>query len=628
MFQLFGILPLVKILTGVFLFISFSQLLGALITRSKTSNAATQLVIGLVFVLGIAALVINKGITVFLPALLAIVLIFKLKFTVALNDIRQALKNTIIFVGIFTFFFVVEVFKQDYFSKEIVNSSWGDFSYYVLMAREMFQHGVEGTQVYLNDYRVETSPNIYHYFDLYLLLPGYLLHLPPLLNFLLFFIPISYSLATYLLVHLFGNKASLIKVLFAIIAVNYIGFNYESSEGVTRISFIDFYKSVFLLVPFLLFGLRKNMSNADLLILICTVALVLNPIILLLIIVPFLMYFLMSMKSIKKGVQDVFKIQNLVILCAFLFYLSQILSPETDNSYMLTDWSSISFSELLAEIAFELKRQLSILKFLPQFLLFCLISILMYKKDRTSLNQQVLMTFVVFVFGILFTGLFYKHYDGSQFFVISLITVISVSLYYSLLGIVRSGNLLIKALGYGSLALYFLGFCFGGYSIFVTPKGFEATSISFVQSIEEEIGKERRINALYFPEIKEEDKWIYSIPYLPFDVGYLQYFENANCIKPISVSFFEDNESYPPSAINSIKKAPFQRLCASNNLAPKNYYDSDFETAIVQFIETHSINTVIFDKHLEIPNWLDQLQIHSKVLPVEEYDNQIVYFID
>jgi hypothetical protein len=332
--------------------------------------------------------------------------------------------------------------------------------------------------------------------------------------------------------------------------------------------------------------------------------------------------------NLKNEIKDLFNKRNLVITLILLAYLYNIFNPSSDNSSLFAVTESTYTSSIFSKLKAQTISNLSTFKLLPHLFIFCLFSLIQVFKGVGNIPKEIFLSFGILICGFLFSLIFYYHYDGTQFFVIPLTALLSVVFYFSLIQLLDQTILYGRFLGVISICLYLLSFVNSGHFIYTTPRALNMSSIDFNKEIAHFANEGNSINAIFLPSLNYKTNWIIAIPHFPFDVGYLNYFTDSKCIQPFSVSFFSQNEHYKKSALILISKGPFQEHCDELNLAPKSFYDKEFERAIISFIDKHSINTIIFNKSLEIPDWVNQLNIIKFIEPKEKYDKHKIFFIN
>ena len=628
MYQLFGVIPLAKILSIVLLVTYLSFLIGKLITNNKTKNVAIDFLIGLFFLFGLIASYITYCQSVFLPVIIGLPLLFKTR--IQFDKLKalsiQSLRDVAKFGLIFCAFFLIELFRQDYFNKEFVNSSWADYSFYLTTVRNILKSGVEGSFAYLNDYSIDYTPNIYHFFDLYILTPIFLFKIPPLIGYLFLYLPFAYSLSAFCLIYLFDDRVDFFRIILAVIVIHYLGFNFSETVSEQRFSIVYCHKSALLFIPFLLFKLTKLLSKSDSFVLLNLITLSISPIVFMVCFIPLLVYLFTPLSKISDEFKNLLNVKNLVVFLVVLFYVFTILNPKSDNSNVFTD-IEIESTSLVEQITNQVKSTFSTFKLLPQFAIFCVFLLIQVVKDKQKVPKVLLLSFGTLVSGTLLSFVFFHHYDGTQFFVIPLIALLALTFYYSVIQFVNKSIIYGRLLGIVSICIYLVCFSLSGHAVYSTPRALNKSSLGFTKQIMPFVKSGNTINSVFLPSLDYRGSWVIAMPHFPIDVGYLNYFSESKCVQPFSSSFFTNNDNYQQNALQLISKGPFHRYCEEMKLKPTSYYDRDFELGILGFIEKYSINTVILHKELETPKWLEKLGVVKILRPQKSYDKHVLYIL-
>lgn len=628
MFELFGIEPVLKISLLVFVLIYVSTFIGFHILGDKTSNNGIHLLVGLFIIVSLIAIFATKGITVFSAFLVSFVLIIRPEFSKLKVNFVQPFTSALHFFVIFLVFLFIQFLREPYFSRDHISSSYSDFTFYISASESILNSGVESTLSYLSNYGYEIAPNVYHYFDLYLFLPVFLVKIPPLIGYLYFLIPLLFSLSAYSLIHCFDfNSRKSLYTFFGILSIFVLGFKFGDNEAIYRYSIAYFPKSSVVFFIFLLFQLKSRFNYLDIIALTLIVGLVLNPILFLLILFSsVVLIFLLIWKKFI-GFKDFLKLRYLLITVLFLAYFLQFLNGKSDNSVLYTFLVDFNLKEYILGSIFKMKGLTGILQHFPHILLLLLIIIGIKVKNK-AFPVSLVSVLLLMCSGYLMATLLHIHFEANQFFMISFAPFLAYVFYFILheLFSIKSKKIIY-------LSALFLGtticlFAIGGYSIFTKPRDVYLSSVEFNKSIQDERRKLNSFKAVYFRVVDSETDWIRSLPFLFSELGYLKLYDNSQIIQPTVVSFFNKETSYPKNALNLIGNGPFQKHCDKVKQEPESYYDKSFFIAFQSFIEINKINTLIFDKDLQIPDWVAELKIREIVSPVKPYDNHYVYMLN
>jgi len=167
MFEIFGIIPLIKILVISFVLILSSFFIGSIITGNNTKNLGVQFLIGLLSIIGLIAIIITQGISIFTPAILSLIIFFKPKLKINIRFLFL-LKRTLQLYSFFIVFLLIELFRNNYFSGTLLTKGYRDYGYYLSLISGIIDTGKESTQIYLEYFGQNAAVNFYHYFDIYI----------------------------------------------------------------------------------------------------------------------------------------------------------------------------------------------------------------------------------------------------------------------------------------------------------------------------------------------------------------------------------------------------------------------------------------------------------------------------
>ena len=620
MVEVVGIMPIVKILAMSFLIVLGSFWIGQLICSKTSSNPALQFFIGLSTWVSVLAIIVTRGYSVFTPSLLCILLLFKPSLKTLSYDIYRPLKNTAFFMLFFIPVLFIELYRQSYFSNEIVNSGFGDYQFYTSAARNIFKGGIESSLAYLNHYGISTYTNLYHYFDLYLLGPVFLLNIPPLVGYLFFFLPLIYSAAAYSIFYLSnaqGNRFVLIVAAF--LALHIVGSEWTELSAFRRLSIVHYPKSCFVFFILLILKLKDKWPLGKILVGMSFLSLMFNPLIFILVSSTSAILFIAKKGRDRKAWKQLIQSPLLIIYFSFSLYFLVVFGEKSDNSVLYTFMENTNMKQYINGVVQRFIGYSGVIKKLPLVLFsVMLLGIHFYREKRIPL--ELVFVSIMFTIGHVVNSFMFNHYEGMQFFNISFVTFIALCFYYSIY-FYRNYTLLGQKVLFACVLLIGL-FSYTlskGYAIFTQPRSEFYTSVSFNKELNLAVN-DRPVNALFFKNYTEETHWIRTIPYLTYGVGYLNLNLDAECILPTHSDMFLQRTSVKQNAVNLISRAPFSQYCMEQGLNPTTFYDASFEKAIAGFIELHRINVLIFEKELPLPYWIDDLKVISIIDPQKEFD--------
>lgn len=627
MFELFGLIPILKICSVIFVISFVSFLLGGFVTNRTTNNNAISLFIGLTTLLAIISIVNSGGLTIFSPSLVCILLLFKPKYSLSEFDWRKSLHCAVQFFGFFIPFLVVELIRQSYFSNEIVYSGFGDYQFYTDTAQNIWQSGIESSLAYLSHYNISTSANIYHYYDLYLLVPVFILKIPPLLGYFFYYLPFVYSLAAYSLFSLSTTKKNIFLVFLAsFFALHVIGLDFNDFSNFKRLTAVQYPKACFIIFPLLLMDLRKQWSLNKVLITATFLSLMINPLIFLLIGLTSLVIFFIYKSSNEDKFISFFNWEYLIIYGVFILYFIYIFSSKSDNSVLFTFMDNVSFIDYLAGVRNRFVGYAGVIKKLPVLLLCGIILAYHFYKNKTIDFSLAFIT-MCFLIGHVVCSLMYNHYEGMQFFNLPFVALMAAYFFFTIEKAINTKLLLIKV----STIILFLAFIanhvVGGFTLFTKPTFTFATSVNYNKKIKNAVSNYNEINALFFVYYSENVHWIRTIPYLTYELGYMNLYQNVNCLIPTDPNMFLNSPSVKYNAINLISRGPFSLHCQELNLKPTSIYDKAYEIAVRSFIEKHNINVLVFESEVYIPDWVETLNPKVIVKPQDKIDVHEAYFL-
>lgn len=626
MFEIFGWLPLLKVIFITLLTIWLSAFLGVYFAAKKTKNIALRLTIGLVMLFGLIAIINSNGISIFTPVCISIFAVFKPKLSLKDFDFKAVNNIVVSFFKFFIPFLLIELFRQSYFSNDFINSSWADYASYISASKSILQFNIETPTAYLANYLYEPSFGLYHYFDIYALFPIFFAGLSPLLGYLFYYLPFCYSLAALSLLSIFNLKVNWSIILFALLVINLIGISMLDFSLRTNLNITAYHKASYFLIAILIFVERKNFKLAHLFLLMGAITIALNPII-----------FCLSISSlglllIFNKLKDIGSIKSLwnrdLLLCTITFIVFFILAYGFfgDNNYFTdTLEKSEAQRQYWLQVIMKFKNQISTFQFLPVFLIFMVY--LVYTLLKREVSEVILFCGIALIISLVVNSLYYKHYDSDQFFKIPLIALLPFLSFY----LIFDSSILVKQrlrIGIACVLIISLliPFTNGGENVYTVPRALDKVSVNYIKKVEKSIGN-KSINALYFQEIEEETpNWLNYLPNMPQSIGYLNLFNNSIYTQPLALSFFPND--HPVNAQNIISQGPFEKFLKMNKgVDVESYYSLNFAPLIDKFINEQKINALIFDKTMEIPLWVNAYKT-IVVYPIAEFDKHIFIYIE
>ncbi|MBL4710292.1 MAG: hypothetical protein JKY48_17820 [Flavobacteriales bacterium] len=630
MFEIFGIFPLIKILVLVGLLVYSGFVIGDFIASESTKNKAIHLFIGISVILSFLAIINTRGISVFTPSLLCILLLFKPQWKLNRVNLKASLFHTGQLFLFFLPFFLIEIYRQSYFSTEFISNSYGDYSYYLVTAQNIWDTGIETTYAYMHEYGTQLAPNLYHYFDLYLLVPAFLADIPPLIGYLFYFLPLIYALTVYSLCHIFSiPQQKILSFLLAFVSLHIVGVSFPEFEVFKKVTLIHFPKASFFVFAILLLKLKEQWSLTKTLIAVSFLSLMLNPLIFLLNCIVSVVIFLFYMKKEKLELKTIFKPIYLLIYLAFVLYFITIFTGKSENSVLNTFVEKHSLSQVISGIIEHFVGYLGIIKKLP-VLLITLITLTIYTFRQRKIKFELLFVGLAFAIGHVVNSLMYNHYEGGQFFALPFVTFIVIATYFALITFFDGKNFVLKENKIFGIVLFgaiIFTFSIGGYTIFTKAKVLSPTSVVFNKEINKVMNSKKEINALFYKEFNDETPWISTMPYLLFDLGYLNLYESTSCIQPTHVNMFKTNKGVKGNAISLISGGPFALYCKELGLQPESIHDEEYKKAILGFIEMHEVNFLIFEREMKSPDWLKELTISEEIPPQGKLDKHRIYVL-
>lgn len=620
MVEVVGIAPILKILALSLLIVFGAFLTGQVIVYKSSSNPALQFFVGLSTLVGIMAIIVTKGFSVFTPSLLCLLILFKPSLKINTFQLIQSLRNTAFFMLFFVLVMLMELHRQSFFSKQMINSGFGDYQFYISAARNIFEGGVESSLAYLNHYGLDTYTNIYHYFDLYLLGPIFLLNIPSLVGYLFFFLPLMYASAAYSLYYLLEKHFNrLVLIIASLLALHIVGSEWSDMTAFRRLSIIHYPKSCLVFFPLLMLDLRKEWSLSKVLVGMSLLSLMLNPLIFVLITATSAVIFLVMKGNSRVAWSQLFQPSLLIIYLFFGIYFILVFSEKSDNSVLYTFMEDTSLKQFFTGVINRFIGYSGVIKKLP-IVVFSVVLLGIHFYKTRKIPFELLFVFSMFFIGHIANAFMFNHYEGMQFFNISIVTLMAVLFFYSFAYIKEYKLLLQKIVFMVFLLVTVFSYTISsGYTVITEPRSEFFTSVSFNKRLHSALDG-GAINALFFKNYTEETHWIRTIPYLTYGAGYLNLNRRSECILPTHAQMFRERSAVKQNAINLIGRAPFSQYCEEQGLQPTSFYDADFREAIRGFIENQSINVLIFEKEMPLPNWVEELSLKERISPQEDFD--------
>lgn len=622
--EIFGILPLVKLFFIALLLMFSSLLIGNLFSRSSKKDQSVPFVLGLLVIVSCYAIYHTLGTTIFTPTLLSILLIFKVKVKDWKQALTRSLSPLIYLFVFFSFFFIEELFKQYYFSQDIVQSAYTDFSYYIEAVESIINSGIESSMSYMNFYGYDSGKSIYHYFDLYLLMPALGFNVSSHISYLFFLVPFSYAIGAFLLSQLIGDHLpKWVKITAMIIVFHLAGIDLLRFKAVSSVSFFAFHKAIYLLIPLAFLKqwfITKSMKYlmASLLLSVC-----INPILSILVglyIVPIL---IKGLRHSKLKLKDFFTVKYCIVYCGFIVYayVFFIKTENTGNRFLYPEFD-VTLSAYLMGVFKRFTTYLIGLRNFPSFVIAMGAVVLIYWKEK-RINQELKTTLTIFLIAHLIGCVLFFHSESFQFFSITVVVAVSLMSYYGVLLIWREGYKYIGAL---ILAILLAANILNGFHTYLKPHIDAPVSAAYVEKVANEIGKYKgKRKILYFEN--PDKKWRRLMPHLPFGIGYTNLFENTHVLQATLTSVVTNLNTFNTTGLKSIEISPFQQFCIEKGYEPKSYDDVLFKKAVYEFIQYQNISLLIFNEDMEIPSWVEEFGIRSRVNPVTELDHHTFIFL-
>ncbi len=527
----------------------------------------------------------------------------------------------------FSLFFIEEILKQYYFSNEVLQSSYVDFSFYIETVEAIINSGVESSMSYLNLYGYESGKSIYHYFDLYLLMPGISLGISSQISYLFFLVPFSYTLGAFLMVQLIGSQLSKwVRLIFVYALFHLVGIDFLRLIPISSSNFLTFHKALLLLMP--LSFLKQWYVEKDIkyLVAIVLLSVCINPILSIILNVYIVGILLIGLRQKSMKIKQFFAPQYLIAYAAFLIYAYVFLiqAKDTGNQFLYPKFD-LSISDYLKGFFKRFTTYLVGLRVYPSLLLGLLASLFLYKKTKT-MNKEVKTCLVVFLIAHLISSSIFFHSESSQFFSICMITMVALVSYYGMLRISDVARLS-KGIGVLTILVVLGANMFNKFNTYTKPHHAEPISLSYFRKIEANIKSydgHRKI--LYFENLNT--RWRRLMPHLPFGIGYTNLFPNTHVLQGTLLSFFTERlEDFSTTGTTSIAISPFQQFCNKHSYSPKSYDDPIFEKALREFVKEQNISMFIFNNNMDLPKWVERFEVKSIVKGVNEQDKHTFIFL-
>lgn len=628
MFELFGLVPLLKVLLVGFLTTYLSFFFGNIIARDKTNNYGIIFIVGTIVLCSLYAIIINWGKSIFTPALVSLIILFKPSFKLIKQAFVDALKPSLSFFVIFLVCFFLQLAKEPYFSTEYISTTYTDYSFYISAMQDILLGGGESTIGYLSNYGIEVDPNIYHFYDLYLLLPVFIFKIPPLVGYVYFLNSFLFSIAIYCLTHLFSvnKRKQVLLIAIGLISICLTGIILSDFSPIYRYSVTYFPKCTVFFAIVMMLKLEGSLNRIELLTLLLIVGLVVNPLLFAISLIPIIILFIRSLLNGESKLSQLFSIRLLLIFSLFLAYLLFIFVSKSDNSILYTFKGEITLSEFFKGFLYRFKGYLGMYQHFPLLVLAGLIYIYRFFRFK-QFNLILFFSFLMLLSGQFIASVMHNHYEGTQLFYIVFTPFLAIIFYYSFRVLYGRKELLYKIGFWIFISFTLISYLNNGYQVFTKPRVVVKSSIEFNRNLMANKEQVKIVKAIHFRVFNEKTRWIKAVPFLVYDIGYLHLYQNSHVVQAISTSFFEDKIKFPPNAMNLIANGPFQKYCNELDLYPKSFNDPNYYIVLKEFIEENEINTLIFDRDFEIPSWIENFNLVEKVNPIEKYDKHIIYIL-
>ena len=639
MFEIFGIYPLVKILIIVFILFFLSFFIGKIYTQNYTSNIAIQFLIGILIVVSLIAIITSLAKTIFLVFFILIIFLLKpsLEF-ISVKGLKLALKSALKLVGLFLLFTVEELFRNEYFSNDFILTGYTDYTYYLTIAENLIQNGVESPFNYMVNYGIESSPSLYHYFDIYILVPFLYLGIPPTMAYLYFYPSFVATFGVLCLVHMFKMKTpKWVAYLLAIVSIHIVGltFSFDGFQFDINRNIIYFHKGLYAITLILILIEWVKSKNNLFLFFAISISILFN--IILLPIMGFIVFFIVliykkrflfnfTIKSNLKVIIGIF----IFLLYFIFFYFINITTTQSggyvDNSFVeKIDFFSIIYVE---NVINNLIIYIGWLKwFFIVFSIILIYQVFLFIKN-IEIDYSIIIIFLLMIGGIIFRSLLYFNFFSHQIFNISFVGVVVTLSFYGLIQFFEK-NKLSKYIASLVAIFIILGFYLSNLSSFHVPiSGYKASVLMTKKTLK--LVKENT-KLLYFEDVEKatSKNTIRFIPYMSFEVGPYKLNYNVSIIQPTHTNLLPNKSDHLKEILTLIESGPFQQFCIKNNYNPESYYDDQFFEAVKKFISENDIKVLIFNNDMVLPEWINKLKSKQILLPINpKYDNHTLVFLD
>lgn len=628
--DLFGLWPIYKIIGTSLILFFFSFFFGKIYLKSYTDNKAVHFIFGLLIDISIVAIYITKGKTIFLSFLLLLMIFYKSSNIDWKKLVFGSIRDTSFVILLLIIFIGENLIRYNYFSSEYIYAGYPDYPYYLMLAESLMMTGVESFFNYLEVFGISTTANIYHYFDIYILIPYIFSGIPSTSVYLFFFKSFIAALGVFVLGNFFSHitqNRKFYSYLIAYFVVHYVGLSIDGFQIELEPNFIYNIKAIYVLILILFFHewyISKNTIYCSL-ILVCSF--LFNPLLTPIVTVVILILLLTKKLNWRKNIFNGRNILFLIFLCINIIWL-YFYNSQSSNKLLLDiereQIQFISFSYI--EGAFNRFLNYLIGGFKSHILIVAVILQLLYILYlKKHLDFRIYIASLMFFMGHIFNSLLFYHAESSQFYSIPFICLAIIFVYYGIVQVFNSD----KNLRYSSfiIILFLIGsFIISGFKSFHRPQSYYKNSVAFVDETLRSLNSPAKI--IYFEDYDKFtlDNWRRVLPHLSFGVGNLKLNSFSFIIQPTLTDFFEPG-TLPIEAEISIKRGPFQMYCTENNFHPSSYEDQNFFIALKGFIEQKDIDCLVFDKNIRIPNWIEELEVKKIIKPVKKYDNLVLYVL-
>lgn len=631
MYEIFGFGPLIKVFIILTVLIYTSFFLGSLISNRHSNNSVIHFLVGLSTIVSLMALIITMGKTVFIPFILFLFIYFPPSLPQQITSVfKISLKNSLWLITLVGVFLIQGIFRFDYFSDQFVHNAYSDFSFYLMVAESLLKTGIESPYNYLSLLDVSVAPSIYHFYDIYLIAIPLLFGIPPLLAYLFLFLPLMSALICFISVQFFPFKEHRWIAYFIVyVAMHAATIDISTMEIDISNSIIYSHKSAFTISLFFILYKWYESKRQFLLIFAVLLSFLFNPLFLLITIGVIVFIFIVESEYFLDSLKRKNLTRSLILfgLTAgyYLVFFKILRSKQSDDFLVDVSREGLNILSLdyLVNVSERFFSYLFSLKFYPFIVLAVIIELYNYIRCR-KITPYIYLVFIFFFIGNLLNGLFFFHIESFQFFAFSLFLLSFITVLYCLYKAL-STNIVLRFVGLFSLIIVFYSFLLSDFKNFYTPLSSTVMSLEYAKESYNLLEENEKV--LYFKNIPNDNKelhWRTFQPHLNFGMGALKLRSNIILTKPIAVEMLQGFDNLPVEAIMGIRSGSYQLFCDSAGYNPLSYSDREFEEATTKFIQKHHFTALLFDKEVEIPNWVYGLQVKKEIRPKKEYDTFVL----